>query len=89
MPVKKPVQIFGEVLSRKTTAGVYSYLVRVADKSGVSFQWLKPFELPIEKIVRYETELNRNLSSARKNRLERRNNLKTQQNRYIEPFVLK
>lgn len=73
MPVKKSHQIYEEIISRKNTAGMYSYLVRIIDYSGVSLKWMQAYELPMETIVSFEREIKKNLALSRKKRLDRRN----------------
>lgn len=79
MPVKKAHTIFGEIVSKKTSSGMCSYLARVVDHCGIKMCWLKSYELPIDKIIRFENELKANLNLSRKARLDRRN--KTKENK--------
>ena len=76
MPVVKKFQISNEIVSRKNTSGVYSYLCHVIGKSGIRLQWLFAHEIPIEKVIRFEQDLKHELSLAREKRLVRRNNVK-------------
>lgn len=74
MPVKRNSYDIKEVISKKVTAGVVSYLVKVRNYSGSFLKWINSYDVPWdnEKILDFERTLNEHNAKARKNRLKNR-----------------
>lgn len=80
MHVKKNVYNIVEVLCKRITGGMASYMVKTMDSCGSKIVWLRSDEIDQKKLVDFENTLKSLQNSARLKRLQKRNEIKEKEN---------
>lgn len=72
MPVKKIIYNISEIIGKEVKSGIPKYLIKYSDGTGQVTKWVASYEIPKEKVQKFDSELFNFNALLRGKRLERR-----------------